>query len=92
MVPDQVAQLMTDRLLLRPRLEGPTDLGGAEKSKLVLSRRRAEVVAAYRARRVTRTRLNAAGSSRPLAVSRIAAGRAQNRRVGFQVVSEESPE
>jgi len=95
MVLDQVAQLMNAQPLLRLRVEGHTDSGGVEKANLALSRRRAEAVVEYLVSRgIAPARLRAVGlgSSRPIASNLGEAGRAQNRRIDFQITPDATPE
>jgi outer membrane protein OmpA-like peptidoglycan-associated protein len=86
---EDVASLILNESLGRVRIEGHTDSRGSEAHNLDLSARRAEAVRAYLvARGVPAAALEAVGfgESKPIAPNDTDVGRAQNRRVNFEIL------
>jgi OOP family OmpA-OmpF porin len=86
---DDVAAILLAQSLPRVRVEGHTDSRGSDTHNLDLSGRRAESVRDYLiARGVPASTLEAVGwgEARPLTTNDTEAGRAQNRRVVFEIV------
>jgi outer membrane protein OmpA-like peptidoglycan-associated protein len=89
---DQVVQVLKDYPAMRLSVEGHTDTVGAELMNMKLSQARAEAVAAFlQGKGVAADRLEAVGygPTKPVASNKTAAGRAQNRRTEFRIVSME---
>jgi OOP family OmpA-OmpF porin len=87
----EVARRCSD---LQIQIIGHTDNVGAREKNMGLSRERAEAVMRWlRARDVPPERMTAAGygPDRPIAANTDEAGRAQNRRIEFEVTSVEQP-
>ncbi len=73
------------------RISGHTDAQGADDANLILSHKRAQATKAYLvAQGIDEARLDAAGygETKPVADNATAEGRAQNRRVEFEIVFE----
>jgi OmpA-OmpF porin, OOP family len=88
---DEVAQAMKDNPNIKVRIEGHTDSKGPDKFNLKLSQKRAESVRAYLAKKgVAAERMDPKGFGEtvPIADNRTQAGRDQNRRVEFVIVSQ----
>jgi outer membrane protein OmpA-like peptidoglycan-associated protein len=89
---DAVAAVLTREPWLRLRVEAHTDAQATPAHNLALSARRAAWVCAYLVAKgidVERVSFAGLGSTRPLASNDTEAGRAQNRRVEFVLVSRE---
>ena len=88
---DEVAQVLVQYPSLRLAIVGHTDDRGTEAYNVDLSRRRAEAVRRYLlGRAVAPERLTASGvgGARPIASNLDAAGRAENRRIEFELLTE----
>jgi len=88
---DDVAKVLTDAPNMKLRIEGHTDSDGSEDLNLKLSQERAESVRAYLIRKgIDGSRMKAIGfgETRPIDTNRTPAGRANNRRVQFDIVSQ----
>ena len=88
---DQVAQVLLDVPALRLSVEGHTDSVGVEEMNVKLSQARADSVRAYLVRKgIAEERVEAVGhgSRRPVASNQAEAGRAQNRRIEFRLITE----
>jgi OOP family OmpA-OmpF porin len=87
---DEVAAALLTQPELNVEVQGHTDSIGTESYNLGLSQRRAEAVKAYLVNRgLSATVLTAKGfgKSKPIAGNDTAEGRAQNRRVAFEVTN-----
>jgi OOP family OmpA-OmpF porin len=87
---DEVAAALLTQPELNVEVQGHTDSIGTESYNLGLSQRRAEAVKAYLVNRgLSATVLTAKGfgKSKPIASNDTAEGRAQNRRVAFEVTN-----
>lgn len=85
---DQITSALNDCPELNIRIVGHTDSRGSARRNLELSGYRADAVAAYlRASGIAQNRLSTrgAGEENPIASNINAAGRAQNRRIEFQL-------
>jgi OmpA-OmpF porin, OOP family len=87
---DEVAAALLTQPELKVEVQGHTDSIGTDAYNLALSQRRAEAVKAY----LISKGLNAAaltaqgyGKAKPIASNNTAEGRAQNRRVAFEVIN-----
>lgn len=83
-VVEQIVALLRNRASLKVGVEGHTDDTGTPQSNLVLSKQRAEsVAAALQAAGIDKARLQPAGfgQTKPIADNRTEEGRAKNRRV-----------
>jgi uncharacterized protein (TIGR03382 family) len=91
---DQVASVLNSaKQILRVRVAGHTDDRGNDKKNLELSRRRASSVLRYlTSHGVDAARLGSEGygESEPITSNKTADGRAQNRRVEFQILEQSS--
>jgi outer membrane protein OmpA-like peptidoglycan-associated protein len=90
---NEVADTITGNAVGRVRVEGHTDDRGSDASNLDLSQRRAASVRRYLiGRGVPEAQLVAEGFGelQPIATNTTAAGRAQNRRVVFKLIDQES--
>jgi outer membrane protein OmpA-like peptidoglycan-associated protein len=91
---DQVAAVINAHPEIKAvRIEGHTDDKGKAEKNLVLSQKRADAVKAYLAKKgVAAERLESKGfgAEKPVAENKTPAGREQNRRVEFNVVSGEA--
>lgn len=88
---DEVATALEDHPDIVVRIEGHTDSRGSKRFNLGLSQRRAESVRTYLiGRGIDPDRMTAKGhgESQPIADNRTRAGREQNRRVVFAIVSQ----
>jgi OOP family OmpA-OmpF porin len=88
---DEVAQAMQDNPTIRVRIEGHTDSKGPDAFNLKLSQKRAESVRTYLAGKgvaADRMEPKGFGETVPIADNRTTAGRDQNRRVEFVIVSQ----
>lgn len=91
---DEVVAVLTDAPEIRMAVHGHTDNRGAAAYNRQLSQRRAQAVVKYLTDKgVAPERLEAKGfgPDRPVATNDTDAGRAQNRRVEFKVISTEAP-
>ncbi|HET9552269.1 MAG TPA: OmpA family protein [Anaeromyxobacteraceae bacterium] len=89
---NQVVQVLKDYPAMRVSVEGHTDTVGAELMNMKLSQARAEAVSTYlQSKGIAGDRLEAVGygPTKPVASNKTAAGRAQNRRTEFRIVSME---
>jgi OmpA-OmpF porin, OOP family len=87
---DEVAQALRDNPTIKVEIQGHTDSQGADAFNLKLSDQRAKAVQVYLIKRsITSDRLvpKGYGESVPIADNRTAAGRSQNRRVEFVIIS-----
>jgi len=89
---DDVASIIkANPQIKRIKVEGHTDWIGSEAYNMKLSQRRADSVVQYLTNKgVPASKLEAVGygKTRPIATNKTAAGRAQNRRVEFNVVDQ----
>ncbi len=88
---NEVALALKDHPTIRVRVEGHTDSRGGDKFNQRLSQSRAESVRAYLVRQgisPDRMEPRGYGESVPIADNRTDAGRAQNRRVEFIIISQ----
>jgi outer membrane protein OmpA-like peptidoglycan-associated protein len=88
---NEVAQALKDHATIRVRIEGHTDSRGNDAFNLRLSQRRAEAVRTFligRGIEEARMEPRGYGETVPIASNRTDAGRAQNRRVEFIIVSQ----
>ena len=89
---DDVANvLQKNPQVKKVKVEGHTDWIGSDSYNMKLSQRRADSVVDYLVKKgVSPSRLEAAGygKTRPIATNKTAAGRAQNRRVEFNVTEQ----
>ena len=88
---NSVAQVMRDYPDIKVKIEGHTDSDGSDSANLRLSQARAEAVREYLISRGTvgSIRLSAEGfgEAQPIDTNRTAAGKANNRRVEFKILS-----
>jgi OmpA-OmpF porin, OOP family len=87
---DEVAAALTSQAGLLVEIQGHTDSIGTDAYNLNLSMRRAESVKAYLVSKgLSASSLNAKGygKTRPIASNATAEGRAQNRRVAFEITN-----
>lgn len=89
---DDVASIIkANPQIKRIKVEGHTDWIGSEAYNMKLSQRRADSVVQYLTNKgIPASKLEAVGygKTRPIATNKTAAGRAQNRRVEFNVVDQ----
>ncbi len=89
---DDVASIIkANPQIKKIKVEGNTDAIGSEAYNMKLSQKRAEAVVQYLTNKgVPATKLEPVGygKTRPIATNKTAAGRAQNRRVEFNVVDQ----
>jgi OmpA-OmpF porin, OOP family len=87
---NQVVQVLNDFSKMRLSIEGHTDNVGGEAGNMRLSQRRAEAVRDYLvAKGVSPARLEAIGfgPTKPIASTKTARGKGQNRRTEFRIVA-----
>ncbi len=90
---NQVATVLRSaNQIRRVRVEGHTDDRGSDDSNLTLSQERAESVRTYLENQGVRTSVDAVGfgETRPIADNDSRSGRAQNRRVEFHIVEQDT--
>jgi len=86
---DQVAQVLKDYPNIKVKIEGHTDSQAADDFNLKLSQRRADAVREYLINAgISPDRMTAVGfgETMPIASNKTDKGRAQNRRVDFNIV------
>ena len=91
---NNVAQVLINHPEIKVRIEGHTDARGDDAYNKDLSQRRASAVMTYLVKKgVPAERLEAVGfgEEKPVASNDTPAGRAQNRRVEFNIVAEPAP-
>jgi outer membrane protein OmpA-like peptidoglycan-associated protein len=87
---DKLVKLLQENPAMKIEISGHTDDVGSDKDNLLLSENRAKAVVKYLAEKgITATRLTAHGygETQPIAPNDTEAGRAQNRRTAFKVLS-----
>jgi outer membrane protein OmpA-like peptidoglycan-associated protein len=87
---DEVASALKTQPTLHVEIQGHTDSTGSDAYNLSLSQRRADAVLAYlTSRQVSASALTAKGygKTQPIASNATAEGRAENRRVAFEVTN-----
>jgi OOP family OmpA-OmpF porin len=90
----EIAGLLKDNPKLRVHIDGHTDSKSDEKRNLVLSQKRAESVRTFLVKAgiaVDRLVPQGFGESVPIASNRTEVGRAQNRRVEFNIIDAAAP-
>ncbi|MDZ4823387.1 MAG: OmpA family protein [Flavobacteriales bacterium] len=85
----QIYKLLAKNRYMHIEIAGHTDVMGSDEYNIDLSKRRAQTVIAYLEKRgieISRLQIKYFGKSKPVADNTTDEGRAQNRRVEFQVV------